>query len=186
MGSLLGYALSKGLAENSALALQMAAEPAALLAGDPVAFFMGKATDTTESFVKAVMQSGFGSGDESVETSILTQFAQVCLSLATAANQMLQKQHCYCHPTGTQPRQSQCGVWVLFAAQCMWHLQVNACSLKQMLASAQTTDRPSTQHHQQHAYSLHGLHVTHTYLQATSQAFSDTPTLPSASICGSS
>lgn len=110
MGSLLGYALSKGLAENSALALQMAAEPSALLAGDPVAFFMGKATDTTESFVKAVMQSGFGSGDESVETNILTQFAQVCLILATAANQMLQKQHCYCHPTGMQPRQSWCVV----------------------------------------------------------------------------
>ena len=77
MSSLLGSALSKGFTENPALALLMASEPAALLAGDPVAFFVGKATETTESFVKAVVQSGFGSGDESLETSILTQLVQV-------------------------------------------------------------------------------------------------------------
>ncbi|DBA83817.1 TPA: hypothetical protein ACH3X1_006340 [Trebouxia sp. C0004] len=77
MGSLLGYALSKGFAENPAMALQMAAEPAAVLAGEPVAFFVGKATETTESFVKAVMQSGLGSGDESTETIVLMQLAQV-------------------------------------------------------------------------------------------------------------
>ncbi|KAL0041964.1 hypothetical protein WJX79_010411 [Trebouxia sp. C0005] len=77
MGSLLGYALSKGFAENPAMALQMAAEPAAILAGEPVAFFVGKATETTESFVKAVMQSGLGSGDESTETIVLMQLAQV-------------------------------------------------------------------------------------------------------------
>ena len=77
MSSLLGTALSKGFTENPALALLMASEPAALLAGDPVAFFVGKATETTESFVKAVVQSGFGSGDESLETSILTQLVQV-------------------------------------------------------------------------------------------------------------
>ena len=81
MGSLLGTALSKGFAENPALALQMAAEPAALLAGDPVAFFLGRATDTSEGFVKSVMQTGFGGGDESVDTSILTQLAQVCWCL---------------------------------------------------------------------------------------------------------
>ena len=81
MGSLLGYALSKGYAENPAMALQMAAEPAAVLAGEPVAFFVGKATDTTESFVKALMQSGLGSGDESTETIVLMQLAQVSVHL---------------------------------------------------------------------------------------------------------
>jgi hypothetical protein len=83
MGSLLGYALSKGFAENPAMALQMAAEPAAVLAGEPVAFFVGKATETTDSFVKAVMQSGLGSGDESTEAIVLMQLAQVsvhCMS----------------------------------------------------------------------------------------------------------
>ena len=79
MGMLLGYALSKGFAENPAMALQMAAEPAAVLAGEPVAFFVGKATETTESFVKAVMQSGLGSGDESTETIVLMQLAQVSM-----------------------------------------------------------------------------------------------------------
>jgi len=79
MGSLLGYALSKGFAENPAMALQMAAEPAAILAGEPVAFFVGKATETTESFVKAVMQSGLGSGDESTESIVLMQLAQVSM-----------------------------------------------------------------------------------------------------------
>lgn len=81
MGSLLEYALSKGFAENPAMALQMAAEPAAILAGELVAFFVGKATETTESFVKAVMQSGLGSGDESTETIVLMQLAQVSMQL---------------------------------------------------------------------------------------------------------
>lgn len=77
MGSVLGSCLSRGFAENPALALLMAAEPAAVLASRPEAFFVGKANETAESFVKAVMQSGFGSGDESTEMAVLTQLAQV-------------------------------------------------------------------------------------------------------------
>ena len=57
----------------------MAAEPAAVHAGKPVAFFVGKATDTSDSFVKAIVQSGFGSGDSATETVVLQQFAQVCM-----------------------------------------------------------------------------------------------------------
>ena len=79
MNALLGSALCKGFAENPALALQMAAEPAAVHAGKPVAFFVGKATDTSDSFVKAIVQSGFGSGDSATETIVLQQFAQVFL-----------------------------------------------------------------------------------------------------------
>ena len=78
MGSLLGSSLTKGLAENAALALQMAAEPAALLATYPQAFFVGKANESMEGFVKAVTQAGFGSGDDTSETSVLAQLAQVC------------------------------------------------------------------------------------------------------------
>ena len=78
MSSLLGNSLSKGLAENPALALLMAAEPAALLASRPEAFFVGKASETTESFVKSIMQSGFGTGGEGIAVSILLQLAQVC------------------------------------------------------------------------------------------------------------
>ena len=77
MGSLLGSSLSKGLAENTALAVQMAAEPAALLATYPQAFFVGKANETMEGFVKAVTQAGFGSGDDTGETAVLAQVAQV-------------------------------------------------------------------------------------------------------------
>lgn len=77
MGSLLGSSLCRGLAENPALALQMAAEPAALLASHPEAFFVGKANEPLEGFVKAVKQAGFGSGDDSSETAVLTQLAQV-------------------------------------------------------------------------------------------------------------
>ena len=81
MSSLLGSSsLCKGLAENPALALQMAAEPAALLAACPEAFFVSKANDSMEGFVKAVVQAGFGSGDESSETAVLMQLAQVCLA----------------------------------------------------------------------------------------------------------
>ncbi len=89
MGSLLGYALSKGFAENPAMALQMAAEPAAVLAGEPVAFFVGKATETTDSFVKAVMQSGLGSGDESTESIVLMQLAQVSVHLHVMVRSLL-------------------------------------------------------------------------------------------------
>ncbi|KAL3138889.1 hypothetical protein ABBQ32_005714 [Trebouxia sp. C0010 RCD-2024] len=77
MGSLLGSSLCRGLAENPALALQMAAEPAALLASHPEAFFVGKANEPMEGFVKAVKQAGFGSGDDSSEIAVLTQLAQV-------------------------------------------------------------------------------------------------------------
>ena len=77
MGSLLGSSLCKGLAENPTLALQMAAEPTALLASYPEAFFVGKANEPMEGFVKAVKQAGFGSGDDSSETAVLTQLAQV-------------------------------------------------------------------------------------------------------------
>ena len=78
MGSLLGSSLTKGLAENPALAGQMAAEPAALLATYPQAFFVGKANENMEGFVKAVTQAGFGTGDSASETAVLTQLAQVC------------------------------------------------------------------------------------------------------------
>ena len=93
MGSLLGYALSKGFAENPAMALQMAAEPAAVLAGEPVAFFVGKATETTDSFVKAVMQSGFGSGDESTELIVLMQLAQVSVHLHIMMRSLVGRVH---------------------------------------------------------------------------------------------
>ena len=78
MGSLLGSSLTKGLAENTALAGQMAAEPAALLATYPQAFFVGKANENVEGFVKAVTQAGFGTGDSASETAVLAQLAQVC------------------------------------------------------------------------------------------------------------
>ena len=81
MATLLGSALCKGFADNPALALQMAAEPAAVLAGEPVAFFVGKPTDTSDSFVKGIVQSGFGGGDKSTENVVLMQFAQVCRGL---------------------------------------------------------------------------------------------------------
>lgn len=77
MGTLLGSTLCKGLAESPALALQMAAEPAALLASYPEAFSVGKANETMEGSVKAVKQAGFGSGDDSSETAVLMQLAQV-------------------------------------------------------------------------------------------------------------
>ena len=78
MGTLLGSSLSKGLAENTSLAVQMAAEPAALLATYPHAFFVGKANESMEGFVKAVTQAGFGCGDDTSETAVLAQLAQVC------------------------------------------------------------------------------------------------------------
>ena len=86
MGSLLGSSLSKGLAENAALALQMAAEPAALLATYPQAFYVGKANETMEGFVKAVTQAGFGGGDDTSETAVLAQLAQVCWLTATPSS----------------------------------------------------------------------------------------------------
>ena len=86
MASLLGSSLSKDLAENTALALQMAAEPAALLATYPQAFFVGKANETMEGFVKAVAQAGFGSGDDTSKTAVLAQLAQVCRLTATPSS----------------------------------------------------------------------------------------------------
>ena len=77
ISSCAGNSLSRGLAENPALALLMASEPAALLATHPAAFFAAKASDTMEGFVKTVMQNGFGTGDESTEIAVLTQIAQV-------------------------------------------------------------------------------------------------------------
>lgn len=77
INSLLGNSLSRGFAENASLALQMAAEPAALLLHDPIAFFVGKASETPDAFQKALAQAGgLGSGDEAAQTAILAQFSQ--------------------------------------------------------------------------------------------------------------
>lgn len=79
MNSLLRDSLAKGFAESATLAQQMAAEPAALLLETPLAFFVGKATDTPDAFLKAVQQAGFGTGDEAAQVAVLSQLAQVYL-----------------------------------------------------------------------------------------------------------
>ena len=77
MNRLQGHSLAKGFAENASLAQQMATEPAALLLENPLAFFVGKPADTTDAFLKAVQQAGFGTGDEASQAAVLGQLAQV-------------------------------------------------------------------------------------------------------------
>jgi hypothetical protein len=48
----------QGLVANSTLARLMAAEPAASLAGDPVAFFAGRPGDSIDAFVTEVVTAG--------------------------------------------------------------------------------------------------------------------------------
>lgn len=83
INSLLGNSLSRTFAENASLAQQMAAEPAALLLHSPVAFFLGKPTDTIDAFQKAVQQTGFGTGEEAAQVAVLMQLAQVQAAHAT-------------------------------------------------------------------------------------------------------
>ena len=84
VNSLLGSSLARSFAENASLAQQMAAEPAALLLETPLAFFVGKATDTPDAFLKAVQQAGFASGDEAAQVAVLSQLAQVHLVTQTS------------------------------------------------------------------------------------------------------
>lgn len=56
-GLLFGSAV-QGLVANGTLARLMAAEPAASLAGDPVAFFAGRPGDSIDAFVTEVVTAG--------------------------------------------------------------------------------------------------------------------------------
>lgn len=77
VNSLLRNSLARTFAENASFAQQMAAEPSALLLGKPVAFYVGKPTDTTDAFHKAIQQTGFGTGEEVAQVAVLSQLAQV-------------------------------------------------------------------------------------------------------------
>lgn len=58
MNSALSGSAVQMLVNNPALARVMAAEPAANLAGDPVAFFAGRPGDSIDAFVTEVVNAG--------------------------------------------------------------------------------------------------------------------------------
>ena len=58
MTSTLSGSAVQGLVSNGTLARLMAAEPAASLAGDPVAFFAGRPGDSIDAFVTEVVTAG--------------------------------------------------------------------------------------------------------------------------------
>ena len=60
MNGLLSGSAVQGLVANGTLARLMAAEPAASLAGDPVAFFAGRPGDSIDAFVTEVVTAGGG------------------------------------------------------------------------------------------------------------------------------
>lgn len=47
-----------------------------LQAGDPAAFFVGKASDSVEQFSAGILASGFGTGDDSEEAEVLARLMQ--------------------------------------------------------------------------------------------------------------
>ena len=75
--TLLGGAGCRALAEDSALAMQMAAEPAASRAGEPVAFFVGRSAEGIDHFVASILHSGFAKGGEAAELAILQRVLKV-------------------------------------------------------------------------------------------------------------
>ena len=61
------------------VALLMAREPSARLAGDPVAFFVGKnSCEGVESWLAQVAAAGFSTGDDAIETEFLQRLMQAC------------------------------------------------------------------------------------------------------------
>lgn len=58
MGAALGGAAVGRLSESAAVTRAMALEPAAPLAGDPVAFFAGRPDDNLDAFVTEIIRSG--------------------------------------------------------------------------------------------------------------------------------
>ncbi|KAK9815816.1 hypothetical protein WJX72_010122 [[Myrmecia] bisecta] len=86
MLGLLGSSTCKTLAENAQLALYMANDASASLAGDPVAFFVGKTSDSVDAFVSSILSSGFSSGDDNVEADI---FARILQERPVSSEQLL-------------------------------------------------------------------------------------------------
>ena len=75
--TLLGGAACRALAEDPGVAIQMAAEPAATQAGQPVAFFVGRSAEGIDHFVASILQSGFAKGGEAAELAILQHVLKV-------------------------------------------------------------------------------------------------------------